>query len=201
LHARALLFGVTAEMVVDCAACGERLEVNLPVTGLVGPQKPDTAGHTIEFLHDGYELAIRLPTGADLVGLPDDVELAAKELLARCVVTAESISTTPDQRVPVPPAALPLDLVAAIESALAEADPDAVVEVELICPACGGVRAMPVDPVGFLWAEVDAWAWQLLADVHALASAYGWAEEQVLAMTPARRQAYLHLSGAREGAA
>jgi hypothetical protein len=33
----------------------------------------------------------------------------------------------------------------------------------------------------------------LLRDVHTLASAYGWKEDEVLHLTPARRHAYLEL--------
>jgi hypothetical protein len=34
----------------------------------------------------------------------------------------------------------------------------------------------------------------MLYDVHALASAYGWREADVLAMSPMRRQVYLELA-------
>ena len=36
---------------------------------------------------------------------------------------------------------------------------------------------------------------RLVADVHALAYAYGWREGDVLALTPARREVYLELTG------
>ena len=45
----------------------------------------------------------------------------------------------------------------------------------------------------FLWAEIHAWAQQLLRDVHTLAIAYGWSETEVLALPAARRRAYLDL--------
>ena len=38
-----------------------------------------------------------------------------------------------------------------------------------------------------------AWAVRLLGEVHELASAYGWREHDVLALSPWRRQAYLQM--------
>jgi hypothetical protein len=46
-----------------------------------------------------------------------------------------------------------------------------------------------------VWAELQARATALLADVHVLASAYGWTEPQVLSLSPERRAAYLELIG------
>ena len=41
----------------------------------------------------------------------------------------------------------------------------------------------------------DAWALRTLAEVHRLASAYGWREQDILALSPARRQLYLGMVG------
>ena len=43
----------------------------------------------------------------------------------------------------------------------------------------------------FLWDEVDVRARRLLDEVHALAGAYGWSEQRILALSEARRRAYL----------
>ena len=47
--------------------------------------------------------------------------------------------------------------------------------------------------VAFVWAEVDAAAQRLLHEVDVLARAYGWTEPEVLALSEARRAAYLRL--------
>jgi hypothetical protein len=46
-----------------------------------------------------------------------------------------------------------------------------------------------------LWREIESMAGRLLRDVHALASAYGWHEKDILALSPVRRQFYLTLIG------
>jgi hypothetical protein len=42
---------------------------------------------------------------------------------------------------------------------------------------------------------METYARRLLYDVHALASAYGWSEDEVLAVSPARRRCYLEMAG------
>ena len=45
----------------------------------------------------------------------------------------------------------------------------------------------------FLWSEIEACASRLLAEVDALARAYGWRERDILAMSGIRRAAYLDM--------
>ena len=78
---------------------------------------------------------------------------------------------------------------------MAAADPQADVELALSCPACGHAWPAAFDIASFLWTEVDAWARVLLHEIHALASAYGWREADILALSPRRRRAYLELIG------
>ncbi len=66
---------------------------------------------------------------------------------------------------------------------------------ELSCPACGHGWLTPLDAPGYLWREIETQARRLLHEVHALASAYGWREADILAMTARRRWAYLEMLG------
>ena len=50
----------------------------------------------------------------------------------------------------------------------------------------------------FVWEEVDAAARRLLGEVHALASAYGWSQEEILALGSQRRAAYMRLIAGEE---
>ena len=52
---------------------------------------------------------------------------------------------------------------------------------------------MPLDVAAFFWTELNAWAVRLLREIHALASAYGWREADILALSPKRRDLYLEL--------
>ncbi len=58
-------------------------------------------------------------------------------------------------------------------------------------------QVLDLDIGRFLWREVSVAARRMLAEVHLLASAYGWAERDILALCPVRRAAYLELAGAR----
>lgn len=78
-----------------------------------------------------------------------------------------------------------------LEAAWAAADPLAVTELALTCPACNHHWLEEADLGPFVWRKVDAWAEGLLDDVAHLAQAYGWRESDVLALPPARRRRYL----------
>ena len=94
-----------------------------------------------------------------------------------------------------PPDRLPAAVLQAVAAAMAAADPQGDVELALRCPACGHVWPAAFDIGSFFWAEVDAWARVLLSEIHTLASAYGWREADVLALSPWRRRCYLELIG------
>ncbi|HZM66416.1 MAG TPA: hypothetical protein VFC16_08980 [Nakamurella sp.] len=187
LRARAVLFGSSCEVVADCVECGTELESSLPVLALVSDSRP--AGSVRALDCRGYQVRYRLPTGADVVGLPGAVSRAALELLGRCVVDATVDGC------PIGWTELPADVTDRLDQAMRDGDPDALIEVELICPTCGNAQLLPLEPAGFLWTEVDAWAWRVLGEVHQLALAYGWEQDNILALSPARRQTYLQLCG------
>jgi hypothetical protein len=151
----------------------------------------------------GWRVEYRLPTGADLaeIAAGNEPEAARKDLLQRCVLSAGTDSDgsgleleggdgdagTPDLE------QLPASLLERIVEAMSEADPQADVELLLSCPECGHRWPAAFDIVSYLVAEIEAWARRLLADVATLARGYGWREADILAMTPARRRAYLEL--------
>jgi hypothetical protein len=175
LELRERTFGATLSAVGSCPSCSEPLEIELPAADLRGGT---VAGDVLELATDDGVVRFRLPTAADLVAIADaaDVEEGRRILLERCV----DGELTPGLE----------DVVAA---RMAEADPGAWTELALECPACGHSWHAPFDIVSFLWAELESFARRLVADVHALASAYGWRESDVLALSPARRDAYLEL--------
>jgi hypothetical protein len=84
----------------------------------------------------------------------------------------------------------------AIESALEALDPAADLSLALVCETCGHRWDADLDLGALLWNEIDACARGLLAQVHDLASRYGWSEPEILALSPARRAAYRALLGA-----
>jgi hypothetical protein len=88
---------------------------------------------------------------------------------------------------------VPEDALAALAEAMGRAAPAADVTLALSCPACGNGWEEGLDVGAVLWAEVAARARTLLREVHTLAAAYHWGEAEILAMTPARRRAYLQM--------
>lgn len=189
LALRARTFGPMAGE-TRCPACQERLELDLRSADLgVEAALAAEALPPIRVCHEGYEVTVRLPTSADLIEAGDGEE-GERRLLTRLVVEARRGGET------VAAEALPVEVRAALGDALAAADPMADLQLVLACPACEHGWSETLDPVAFVWAEVQTWAPRLLRDVHRLASAYGWAERDVLAMSAWRREQYLTLLSA-----
>lgn len=188
LGLRERTFGPRLAAIAACPACNEVLEFGVNAADVRVPPS-SAAAETIELAHADYEVQFRLPNSLDLTTLDPNADPQTKRqyLLRRCVEKARHGGTE------ISPEELPSEIVAAISERMAEADPQADVELELACPQCEHRWHTPLDIVSFFWSEINAWALRLLADVHALASAYGWREADILAMTPTRRQAYLEL--------
>ena len=192
LELHELTFGSDLAGVASCPACGDRLDVSLDVRELRSPEAPEgTATGPFLFEEGGYVVRFRLPTSFDLVALSDwpESSTAGRFLLERCVLSA-----TLDGR-PVAAEELPAAIAESVAGRMGEEDPAADIGLALTCPGCGHAWAETFDIVAFLWEKVDARARRLLMEVHALASAYGWSEADVLAMSPARRGIYLELAG------
>jgi hypothetical protein len=78
-----------------------------------------------------------------------------------------------------------------VEAAMDQADPLTDIALAFECDVCGHRGTAPLDIGAFLWEEIETRARGLLDEVHLLARAYGWRESDVLALSEARRAAYL----------
>jgi len=179
LELRELLFGTKLDGVTDCPRCGEPVEYALD-TGALLAGRPERS--TFELMVSGRRVHARLPTGADLAeaASAEDLETARALLLARCLVDDSDAS--------------PAEVAAELAERLAEADPLADARLSLACPDCRNEWTLAFEVGAWLWSELEAWALRTLLDVHALASAYGWSEAEILALGP-RRELYLELVG------
>lgn len=65
--------------------------------------------------------------------------------------------------------------------------------LEVICPACESRENREIDLGLWLAQEVSRAAHGLLREVDALARAYGWSENDILNLSPARRRLYLEM--------
>lgn len=190
LDLRAELFGAVCQCVANCAHCDERIEFEFPLDGIRSGFISDAA--TFEAEAVGYRATFRLPCSADLIAISDapDRASAERDLLSRCLLTMAACDGG-DQS----PAELPPELVAAIDRRMGEVDSQSRVDLDVTCAVCGLSSRANFDIVTHLWTEIDAWAQGQLREVHTLATAYGWSEEQILALGPARRRAYLDFIG------
>lgn len=175
------------DAVISCAGCGETLELAPTIGELRADEAsvPDASG-TVS--HAGYDVTFRQPTALDLaeIAYETDLERAGGELLERCVLEARRGG------LPVEARELPEDVAAALDAALAEADPQADLELGVECPACGHASTTRFDIASFFWCELERFALGMLREIHVLASAYGWSESQIIALGP-RRRLYLEL--------
>ena len=179
------LFGARIAATTRCPDCREALELAFAVSDIRAGERPTVR---MEVSEGDWRVALRPLTGGDLVDVArgeGDGGVAA--LLRRCVLSVHVADTE------VPPGDLPGPVLAAVETALAAADPQAEIELELRCARCKHTFTQIFDPTTFLWTEVDLLIHRLFREVHAIASAYGWSESQILALGETRRQRYLEL--------
>jgi hypothetical protein len=185
LRLREELFGSRFEATARCPECDERLELTFATQDvfLPPPAMPRAEdGLCIEL--SGYEVAYRLPTSGDLLAAQAGGRGA---LLERCIRTVRYGGRDADVT------GLPEEIAQAVAAGMAQADPQAEVRIEMACPACFHRWSMPFDILSYLWGEIEDWARRLLLEVHLLASAYGWSERDIVAMSPRRRRMYLDM--------
>ncbi len=199
-HLRELTFGSQLKGLADCPACRERLELafdandlrsaNLLPAGEVS--LPDADPAVSLFRSKGYEIGFRLPNSADLLKLAAlaDASQAREYLLVACIVSARHRK----QALAVPE--LPTKITQGVIEQIGQAAALANLTITSTCPACGHKWEVVFDIVSYFWSEINAWAVRMMHEVHALASAYGWREADILAMSAWRRQRYLEMIGA-----
>jgi len=188
LELRERLFGSAVDAVATCPQCAATVEATFRCDDLLLPD-PGVAAPTLEHAAHGMRVQFRLPDSRDLLALEHcgDAETARSLLLERCVLAAQCGEQPRDVR------RLPHELQAEIAQAMAQADPQADLQLAFRCPDCGHEWLPLFDVARFLWQELHAWALHMLREVDTLAQAYHWAEADILALSPRRRQAYLEL--------
>jgi hypothetical protein len=188
LAARAAMFGERLDGTAACPHCGERLEFSLGVADL-RQDSASPAGGPIMLDEDGWRLSVRPPDSRDLtaVAAAGSVEEARRLLLQRCVAVDGATGGNTDIGL------LPETLLDRVSALLSEREAQADVTLAMQCVACGHAWQLLFDIGAFLWSEIEACASRLLAEVDALARAYGWRERDILAMSGIRRAAYLDM--------
>ncbi|MER6090211.1 hypothetical protein [Streptomyces bluensis] len=195
---RRALFGERMQVRLECGACGEDMEFDLDAgefaRTLGGPDesvvrmgeggREETT--VVRVAEGGWDVEFRLPGVADLTAVARAADPRGA-LIARCLVSAVRDGTA------VGADELPAPVQRRIAEAVEAADPGADVTLNVACPECGHATRAELDIASYLWTELDAWARDVLLDVHLLATAYGWSEPEILALSPLRRRYYLEL--------
>jgi uncharacterized protein (UPF0212 family) len=187
LDLREQLFGPEVATIAACPGCGEVLEAAFALADVRLPRsRPAEADLALETAE--HRVRFRLPATDDLLAIPEGADAAGARaiLLERCVTEASDSQGRPLD-------ALPAALEPAVAEGMAEADPQALVELQLECAGCGQPFQAVFDIASFLMREIHAWAQQMLGDIDSLARAYGWHEAEILALSPLRRRIYLDL--------
>jgi hypothetical protein len=192
---RTLYFGPRLEGWTVCEGCGEQLEFELDCNILADTPEPSAARQVC-----AHGSTFRLPTSRDLASIANEQDLAQAtlRLLQHCKIescTPDQTDTVSSDRVQpeiiADQSTWPPEAIDEIAEKMAEADPLAEIAVGLECPICQHASEKTLDLSSFLWAEVEARARRLIFEVHTLAATYGWPESAILALSDARRTAYL----------
>jgi hypothetical protein len=163
--------------------CRERIDVSFGIADYLEQHRPrrprgvDVAPEPGWFTLAGAAVTFRIPTVADMLDA-----VSADGLYGRCV-DAPELSLALDRR-------LARRLASRLDRALSALAPRLDDLVGGICPACGHEVTMRFEPLAYTLAELRNSFSAIHLETHALASAYGWPEEAILALPRSRRQRY-----------
>lgn len=171
------LFGSEIEVFSSCSACSCELELLVDLNELLAADYEVDANSEIE-LH-GKQLLVEPIRVGDLKQVKRiGYEKWIDEKLSQAKIASKLITQEGRNE---------------YAARLSELDPQADICLEFECVECQFSWIDPFDIASQLWFRFDATCKRLLAAVHSLASAYGWTETEVLAMSPWRREVYLNM--------
>ncbi|MET0780287.1 MAG: hypothetical protein ABWY26_00630 [Microbacterium sp.] len=175
--------GDALDALATCPRCGAPVEFTVPVAQL---RDLAPAGSTDGSVVAGeFTVQWRAPTVRDLRASAASADAGA-ELRRRCLAARRGGRGVAVER-------LPGAVLEEAESAMAAGDPLAEVLIALECPECGADFDADLDPIGFVWTDLEASAERTLREVDELARAYGWTEDEILSLPAARRASYLSI--------
>jgi hypothetical protein len=168
------IFGSSLPAEAICRACASPLEFDLDAGTLtegLAASLPDAESRPDD---------IREPTIGDLhaIAAVTDLDAAVQRLAALCRLDPQVSPSDTD--------------IAEIDAVYGRS----AIRLWLDCADCGHAWHEDFDIAAYLWLEVERRAQTLIDEIHVLAAAYGWSEPQILALSDARRAAYLQRCGA-----
>src|SRR5262249_4245606 len=144
LRLREWAFGSQLAGIADCPQCGERLEMIFAADDIRAGEENESS-EPLSLGVEDYEISFRLPNSSDLMAAPKggDRNAIKQTLIERCVLRADRRGAAAVI------AQLPESVIISISERMAEADPQADVQLALDCPGCGHQWRAVFDIVSF----------------------------------------------------
>jgi hypothetical protein len=198
LELRAVTLGQHMEGFAICPACGVDLEFTLDARELAEGVRAQAPGQPEEIA--GYTM--RPANTLDLLAgsAAENEEQARSILLARTLGVKNAELNSQDEFDPGVRThqwlgSQPESVTAVLFERFEQMNASAEIRVQLHCAQCKSCPSLDLDIGRFFLREIASSARRLLTDIHELASAYGWSEQSILAMSAVRRAAYLEMLG------
>jgi len=168
-------------------SCGQPFEIALGFAPLLASAPATEPGaDMIPFpLGNTTTVALRLPTGRDQSTWQKQTYATVREATAAIV---HSLLTNPPTELIIAP-----EYLDPIAAAMEEADPLVAFYVVTQCPNCSSSVDVPIDLEQVSLQKLAGLRRILLREIHALATRYGWSEDEILALSSVRRAEYLRL--------
>jgi len=188
---REWMFGPVLKMKAECPACKEVVEWETETTALrLQPLRSDMEPRVFTLEKEGFAIRFRLPDSYDVAAIMANTGLInEKKMILDCVMEVTQNGLV------LQPGILPETVLEALEQRMSEEDPQADIRMNLVCTACTNKWEIRFDIGGFLWTEIDHWAYRLMDEVAVLARAFGWPEKDIVNMSARRRHLYIQMLG------
>jgi endogenous inhibitor of DNA gyrase (YacG/DUF329 family) len=190
LQLREWMFGSRLVNKMNCPRCGELVEWVTEIAD-IRLQAPRLANSTriVDLQVEDVSIRFRLPNSHDLTRAISNPDYGAdpRNILSACILTVH------DGKQDLLPQDLPEKVWDAMEEEIEKEDPQADIRMQVECPVCSYQWDAHFDIASYLWTEIDNWARHITYEVYLLARTFGWAEKDILNMSPRRRQLYIDM--------
>ena len=185
---RKWMFGNNLLNIATCPSCGEQVEWEMKVDDLI-VHKPKTiaAPETFEFQLDDFLIRYRLIHSLDMLQYQKAANTDSSFLLRNCILEVRKGNEAFSKE------HLPQPVLEHLEEKLSKADPQALINLSMDCPACQHQWTTSFSILHFIWLEIENWVKHILQEVYLLAKNFNWSEKDILNMSPRRRQLYLQM--------
>ena len=170
---------VRADVYCPSEACGAAADLNLRLSEYLSHHAPRPVRGVERSQQAGWYRAVdlgiefRVPSGADLLAFSD--ERASPDGIAKRCVRAEAISAAQRRR---------------LDRLMDAIAPCLYGELAASCSECGRAFGVYFDPQRFVLRELMGRAVACYEEIHLIASAYHWSEQEILRLPLARRARY-----------